>query len=537
MVVSSYGTILAIPDYPKKVIENIKIMENYGMRGKYGLYESLDFTPERVEKGEVATPVKTFMAHHQSLILLSIDNLFNQNILQKRFMENPEMKAVSILLQERMPEKAIITKENKEKIEKLKYKDYEDYIQETYDKIDERLVRGNVISNEEYVIAMNQKGNGFSKYKDIYVNRFKNTSDYNQGIILSFKNIKTNNIWSSIYEKSSKGKYKITFTPDKMKQEILSENIKTKIETIVSPNEAVEIRKITLENQGNAEEVLEITSYFEPVLSKKEQDYAHPAFNNLFLIFDYDEETNSLIVKRKKREVHDKEMYLGANLSTNSETIGDLEYEIDEEKFIGRGNFGKPQMVVNSNPLSKKIGLVTEPIVALKRTVKIEPNTKTTINLIISVSEEKEEVLNNIKKYKTEENIEKAFELSKAQIEAHSRYLRIKGKEIKEYEKILSYIIFSNPAKKLILEKLPKRTYMQSDLWKYGISGDLPIILVKIKDINDSYIIGEALKCYEFIRTKKIEVEVVILDEEKYSYENYVREEIENIILNKHMSY
>ena len=537
MVVSSYGTILAIPDYPKKVIENIKIMESYGMRGKYGLYESLDFTPERVEKGEVATPVKTFMAHHQSLILLSIDNLFNQNILQKRFMENPEMKAVSILLQERMPEKAIITKENKEKIEKLKYKDYEDYIQETYDKIDERLVRGNVISNKEYVIAMNQKGNGFSKYKDIYVNRFKNTSDYKQGIILSFKNIKTNNIWSSVYEKSSKGKYKITFTPDKMKQEILSENIKTKIETIVSPNEAVEIRKITLENQGNAEEVLEITSYFEPVLSKKEQDYAHPAFNNLFLIFDYDEETNSLIVKRKKRELQDKEMYLAANLSTNGETIGDLEYEIDEEKFIGRGNFGKPQMVVNSNPLSKKIGLVTEPIVALKRTVKIEPNEKTTINLIISVSEEKEEVLNNIKKYKMEENIEKAFELSKAQIEAESRYLRIKGKEIKEYEKILSYIIFNNPAKKFILDKLPKRTYMQSDLWKYGISGDLPIILVKIKDISDSYIIGEVLKCYEFIRTKKVEVEIVILDEEKYSYENFVREEIENIILNKHMSY
>ena len=537
MVVSSYGTILAIPDYPKKVIENIKIMENYGMRGKYGLYESLDFTPERVEKGEVATPVKTFMAHHQSLILLSIDNLFKQNIFQKRFMENPEMKAVSILLQERMPEKAIITKENKEKIEKLKYKDYEDYIQETYDKIDERIIRGNVISNEEYVIAMNQKGNGFSKYKDIYVNRFKNTSDYNQGIILCFKNIKTNNIWSSVYEKSSKGKYKITFSPDKIKQEILSENIKTKIETIASPNEAVEIRKITLENQGNAEEVLEITSYFEPVLSRKEQDYAHPAFNNLFLIFDYDEESNSLIVKRKKRELHDKEIYLAVNLSTNSETIGDLEYEIDEEKFIGRGNFEKPQMVVNSNPLSKKIGLVTEPIVALKRTIKIKPNEKTTINLIVSVSEEKEEVLNNIKKYKMEENIEKAFELSKAQIEAHSRYLRIKGKEIKEYEKILSYIVFNNPAKKLILDKLPKRTYMQSDLWKYGISGDLPIILVKIKDINDSYIISEVLKCYEFIRTKKIEVEIVILDEEKYSYENYVREEIENIILNKHMSY
>ena len=194
-------------------------------------------------------------------------------------------------------------------------------------------------------------------------------------------------------------------------------------------------------------------------------------------------------------------------------------------------------MIKNSNPLSKKIGLVTEPVVALKRNIKIKPNEKISIALLISVEENKQNLLENIKKYKINENVEKAFALSKAGVEANSRYLRIKGKELKDYQKILSYIIFKNPAKKLILEKLPKRNYMQSDLWKYGISGDLPLILVKIKDVNDAYILKEVLKMYEFIRTKKIDVEIVILDEERHSYENYVREEIENIILNEHMSY
>ena len=325
--------------------------------------------------------------------------------------------------------------------------------------------------------------------------------------------------------------------PDKIEQEIVKENIKTKIETIVAAKEPVEIRKMTLENLGNDEEILEITSYFEPVLSRKEQEYAHPVFNNLFLIFSYDEETNSLIIKRKKRELSDKEIYLAANLISNGESVGDLEYEIDEEKFMGRGNLGIPQMVKNSNPFSKKIGLVTEPVVALKRTIKIKPKKKVNLDLLISVGEDEEIVLDNIKKYKNDENIEKAFALSKAQTEANNRYLRIKGKELKEYEKVLSYIVFKNPAKKLILEKLPKRNYMQSDLWKYGISGDLPLILVKIKDVNDAYILKEILKMYEFIRIKKIDVELVILDEEKHSYENYVREEIENIILNEHMSY
>lgn len=536
MVVAPYGSVLAITDYPKEVYQNLKKLEEYGMYGKFGFYESIDFTPERLEKGTKASVVKTYMAHHQSLILLSINNLFNNNILQKRFIENPEINAVNILLQERMPETSIITKENKEKIEKLKYVDYEDYIKDTYKKIDERLIKGNVIANENYSIAMNQKGEGVSIYKNKFINRFKKTHDYPQGIFFNIKNIKSKKIWTSNYTNNS-NKYQVSFMPDKIEQEIIKDNIKTKIETIVAPDEPVEIRQLTLENLGNEEEILEITSYFEPVLSNKEQDYAHTAFNNLFLIFDYDHETNSIIVKRKKRNDNEEEMYMCVNLSTNSETIGDYEYEIDEEKFMGRGNIGIPQMVRNSNPLSKKIGLVTEPVISIKRTMKIESKEKATISLIISVGEDKEKTLENIKKYKSEENIKKAFELSKAKNEAQSRYLRVKGTQIRNYQKILSYIIFNNPIKRINLEKIPKRKYAQSELWKYGISGDIPIILVKIKDINEVDIIKEILKAYEYIRTKNIEIELVIIDEEKHSYENYVREEIEGLILNSQLAY
>jgi len=208
-----------------------------------------------------------------------------------------------------------------------------------------------------------------------------------------------------------------------------------------------------------------------------------------------------------------------------------------KKSSFGRGNIGIPQMVKNSIPFSKKIGLVTEPVVALKRTIKVKPKQKAIINLIISVGENKDKVIENVKKYKVEENIQKAFELSKAKNQAQSRYLRIKGSQIRNYQKMLSYIIFSNPTKKINMEKLPKRKYDQSELWKYGISGDIPIILVKIKDINEAYVVKEVLKAYEFFRIKNIKVEIVIIDEEKYSYENYVREEIESSILNNHMGY
>ena len=252
-------------------------------------------------------------------------------------MKNPDISAVNILLQERMPETAIITKENKEKVEKLKYVDYEDYIKDTYKKIDEKLIRGNVISNENYSVAMNQKGEGVSIYNGEYINRFKNTDDYPQGIFFNIKNIKSKKIWSSNY--NANDKYQISFMPDKIEQEMINDNIKTKIETIISPYDSVEIRQATLENVGNEEEILEITAFFEPVLSRKEQDYAHPAFNNLFLMFNYENETNSIIVNRRKRETREKEIYMCVNLSTHNEIIGDLEYEIDEGKFIRKRKY------------------------------------------------------------------------------------------------------------------------------------------------------------------------------------------------------
>ena len=540
MVVSSYGGILAISEVPKEEIANLKSLEKEGMYDKFGFYESIDYTPQRVEKGKNSAIVKTYMAHHQGLILLSINNLFNDNILQKRFMKNPEIDSVSILLQETMPEKAIITKEKKEKVEKLKYKDYENYVQTTYKKIDERLITGNFISNENYVVAMNQKGQGVSKYKDIYINRFKKTDDYAQGIFVAIKNIKTKNIWSSnySYNENKENQYQISFMPDKNEQEMINGNIKTKIRTTVSSNQPVELRRIILENQGNEDEILEVTCYFEPVLSKKEQDYAHPAFNNLFLISRFGEETNSILIERKNRQNNMPKYYLGANLSTNSETIGDFEYEIDEEKFVGRGNLGIPNMIKNSIPFSKKIGLVTEPIVALKRTIKVKPQEEAMVDFILSVNEDENMIIENIKKYQSTGNVTKEFELSKARVEAESIYLSTKGSDIIIYQKMLSYIIFDNPIKVQSLNNKKKQlNYHQSDLWKYGISGDLPIILLKVKNVNDGYIIKEVLKAYEFFRMKGIDTEFVILDEEKHSYENYVREEIEGSILNYHMAY
>lgn len=180
MVVSSYGTVLAITDYPKEVIQNLKKLENEGMYGKYGFYESIDYTPSRLPVGKTKAVVETYMAHHQGLILLSINNLINDNVLQKRFMNNPELKAIDILLQERMPRDMLITKEKKEKTKKIKYAGFDNYVENVYTKADPYLRKANIMANENYRICINDKGEGYSKYKDILINKYKETKNIPQ---------------------------------------------------------------------------------------------------------------------------------------------------------------------------------------------------------------------------------------------------------------------------------------------------------------------------------------------------------------------
>ena len=539
MVVSSYGAILAINDFPKETVQNLKILEKEGMYDRYGFYESIDYTLNRLKRGEKSAVVKTYMAHHQGLSILSIDNLFNKNILQKRFMQNPEIEATKILLEERMPENVIITKEQKEKIEKVKNIDYETYSVREYDKPFDKLRNINVISNEQYSVIIDQKGNGHSKYKDIVINRFKKTDEEQQGIMFFLKNIKTKRIWTSgqMNYLAPADKYTAYFSPDRNKFVRQDGGIETTTKVVVMPDSPVEIRRIEIKNLGNYQETIEVNSFIEPVLSSLEQDYAHKAFNNLFLSFEFLEETNTILVKRKARDKNKNDVYMAVNLYTENNMIGELEYELDKDKFIGRQNVELPVAVENSFPLGRKLKRVTDPIIAMRRTVNVVPGEKATLNLIISVSEDREEAIKLVKENMNNEKIVRNMNLAKAKVEAESMYLGVKATDIEVYQNMLKYLLYENPLKNLMYKvKIPDTVKVQ-DLWKYGISGDLPILLVKIKDVSDISVVEYVLKAYEYYRIKNINIDLVILNEEKKTYDNYVYEEVQNSILDRNLGY
>ena len=537
MVVSSYGTILALCDHPIATIDNLKTLEKEGMFDQYGFYESIDYTLNRLKSGEKSAVVKTYMAHHQGLILLSIDNLFNKNIFQKRFMENPEIEAVEILLEERMPENVIITKEQKEKVEKIKNIDYETYAVREYNKAYDKLNHINVISNEDYSVIIDQKGNGYSKYKDIVINRFKPTDEVEEGIFFFFKNIKTKRIWTSGQKNylAPADKYSVFFSPEMSKFVRQDGGIETTTKIFVMPNGPVEIRRIELKNLGNTEETIEINGVLVPILSSLKQDYSHKAFNNLFLSFEVID--NTIVVKRKAREENQEDIYLAVNLYTENETIGDLEFELDKEKFVGRQNVELPVAVEKSSPLGRKVQMTTDPIIAMRRTIKIMPSEKAELNLVLAVAKTKEEAIKLVNENTNNEKILRNINLVKGKAEAESLYLGVKAKDIENYQNMLKYLIYQNPMKLLMYKgRIPEEAPV-SELWKYGISGDLPILLVKIKDVSDIGVVKAAIKAYEYFRVKNIKIDLVILNEEKKTYENYLYDEIQNAILDRNLNY
>lgn len=539
MVVSSYGTMLALNDAPVDTYINLKKLEEQGMYGRYGFYESIDFTSSRLKRGEKNAVIKTYMAHHQGLILLSINNLFNTNILQKRFMANPEIGAVEILLEERMPENVIITKEQKEKVEKVKNIDYETYLVREFNKPYDKLASINLISSNDYSIIMDQKGNGYSQYKDIVINRFKRTDNEEQGIFFFFKNIKTKRIWSSGQRNylAKADKYTVQFMPEMCKLIRQDGGIETVIKTFIFPNSPIEVRRIELKNLGNTEETIEVSSFFEPILSSLEQDYSHKAFNNLFITFEFLQDTNTILVKRKQRDNTKSDIYLAVNLFTDNKTIGELEYELDKEKFVGRQNVELPLAIQESIPLSNKQKMSLDPIVALRRTINIKPSEKVVFNYIMAVSHNREEAINLIKQNLNEEKILQNMNLAKAKTEAETLYLGIKATSIEVYQKMLKYLIYQNPLKLLMYKgEIPKEA-PTTELWKYGISGDLPILLIKIKEVTDIGVVKDALKAYEYFKVKNIKIDLVILNEEKKTYENYLQEEIQNAILDLGLGY
>jgi len=525
LVISPYSTFLALQDGDIDAMDNIRELKKTGAFSDYGFYEAIDYTSSRLKSKEKHAVVKTYMAHHQGLILNSINNVLNNNIFQKRFNINPEIEAVEILLEERMPVSMIITKEKKERPEKPKVNIDSGYIEKVIISPNKYKKNYNVISNENYKIIIDDFGEGVSEYKDILINKYKPGYETCQGMFFHVKNLKTKKL---INLKNGK----VIFSQDKSKFISQDGGLKFTQSICLNPNKPVEIRRLEIENLGSSEEILDVLFDFIPILSDKSSEYAHPAFNNMFLKIE--KVDDNIIIERHNRTL-DKFIYAVVSLYTENGNIVDNSFEINQERYFGRNNFDEASSVKENKNLSNDFGYSINKVIATKQVVKLKVMDKVNINVLISVSEDIEEALKNINDSKSEEDILKTFEISKVRCEEEMKYLQISPENSRNYQELLNYIFDPDYTKDINLDI--NKDYEIDSLWKFGISGDIPIILIKVRNLDDIDCVEEIIEAYLYFRLKNVYVDLVILNEENNVYQRFVRDSIESLILDKQIVY
>lgn len=538
-VIAPYATVLALMVNPKDSVKNIMQLKEEGLDSPYGFYEAIDYTPERLEKGKKSSIVRSFMAHHQGMSFMALNNIINSYIMQERFHRDPVIKAVDILMQEKIPSKVIFAKDYKEKIEP-----FDEVIKEDieYTKVlglnNNILPEVHMLSNGDYSVMVTDNGSGFSKYKDLAVTRWKEDSILNNsGMFFYIQDIDTNSVWSNSLNPCSMlpNKYKVVLSQNKISIARADGDIDTGTEIIVSPEDDVEVRRLTLTNHSQQPKILEVTSYFEVVITPQSADLAHPAFNNLFIRTEYLQRYNTLLAVRRPREEKKLPMWALHMLTVMDETLGGIQYETDRAKFIGRGNtIEKPAAVEGSHPLSNTVGPVLDPIMSLRCRVRLQPGQTVKLNYITGVSDSKEKIMLMAEKYHDCSSIDRAFELAWTRSQVEMRYLNLKKEEIELFRQMMSQILYLSPLRRKLENAIKENRKGQPGLWAYGISGDFPIVLVSIGKMEEIDLVKELIKAHEYWRLKGLFVDIVIVNEEESSYSQPLHNLLQDIVSVSH---
>ena len=524
-VVSPYSTLLALQIDPESAAQNIAYLKEEGLEGAYGFYEAADYTPDRLLIDDDRSIIREFMAHHQGMGFMAINNFLHDFIMQKRFFENPAMYASRFLLQEPIPSAVynfnLKAKPKKIKIDKSKvYKDSR--LTRTFRTADPVLPKVHLLSNGNYSVMITDRGTGYSKCNDTAITRWRedNAAD-KYGMFFYIKNVATNKVWSYAYAPLNKipDNYEVIYTNDKAVFKRTDGDIHTQTEVIVVPKENVEIRKMTLGNAGDRTCDIEVTSYFEAVMTTQNEDLAHPAFHKLFKETEIIKDINGIITTNRPRSSSNKKIWTANFAVVDGETIGDRQFETDRMQFIGRNrDLKSPEAMDDDKLLSGTDGTVLDPVMSLRLRGRILPGKSLQIAYITAVSESREDLLILINKYSQSGFIDRAFTLAHTSGHLEAAYLDIEPSQLDLYQNMTSSILFNSSSRRKFQKLIEKNTLGQSSLWRFGISGDDPVVLLVLKKSDEIRLLDQLLEAHEYWMYKKLKVDLIILCEEVNSY-------------------
>ena len=520
VVISPYSSLMVIDMFPEEVYENIRKFKKLEMYDQYGLYESYDYDNKGV--------VKSYFAHHQGMSLLGITNYLRKGIIKKYFHANVNVRTFEILLKEKVQVKTSIDMKmakykkynyNKETIENdIRAFDYISYMPEV-----------SVLSNKKYSLFMNDRGNSFSRYRTLQLNRYRKVTELDYGIFLFARDLKTDKVWSNTFAPMNEkpDKYEVVFASDKIKYLRRDDKISTKTEIVVCKNHHAEIRKITFKNEDDVDKELELTSYTEPILSENMDDVSHRVFNNMFIKTEYDFPTNSLIAKRKSRGETPVSSYMVTRLMIEDPEL-EYSYETERGNFIGRNHLLKDAKGLRED-LTNYAGDNLDPILSIRNKVIVPANSSASVYLLVGFGRSREQIQEILSYYDNSYALERAFDISTLMNVINTKTLNLTGENMRTYNIMLNYLYQTTriSVSEDRMNYLRQNALGQTGLWKFGISGDRPIITVEIDDISDMGFVYDILKAFEYFKNKSIFVDIVIINSESSEYAKAIKKEID----------
>lgn len=537
LVITPYATVMALMVSPKKACENMQRLSESGHEGAYGYYEAIDFTPLHLRPDQKSVNIHSFMIHHQGMSLLSLVNLLKDNPMQRRFINVPMLKASELLLQERIPHNisdTAITDDSEFEIKGLHplLVDSSEVVRNITDM--EIAPEVNLLSNGRYHVVISNSGSGYSRWQNMAINRWRedSTSD-SYGMFVYLRDVDSGDFWSSTYQptlhKGKKDETIFTQAYAEFRQRQADLEIHTTI--CVSPEDDVELRRIRLINRSQTTRTIELTTYSEVVIAPQAADEAHPAFSNLFVQSEFIPDSSAVLCTRRARSENEKPPHLLHLMLVPSNQQGNISCETDRAKFIGRGRtLANPLAMDDMGSLSNSSGLVLDPAISLRRTVTIPAGKTVTVSIILGMAETRDTALALTDKYQNARMSERAFELAWTHSQVVLNQLSIVETEAQLYSKLAGALVYANPQRRASQPILKNNRRAQDGLWSYSISGDTPLVLLRVSDISGIDLVRQLVLAHAFWRMKGLTVELLILNEDVSIYRQSVHDEIVNLI-------
>ena len=535
IVVAPYATALAAMFDPVAAVRNFRRIADLGGRGAYGFYEALDFTPSRLPESTDVAVVRAYMAHHQGMTLIALGNALHGGIMRARFHSEPFVRATDLLLEERTPRDVAVARPPTEDLLNAgEARILAAPMVRRFTSPHGAVPRTHLLSNGRYAVMITAAGSGYSRWCELGLTRWREdvTRDTG-GVAVYLSDVRSGRIWSAGYQPTAAepDAYEAVFAEDRAKFVRRDGSLTTTLDVLVSPEDDAEVRRVTVTNQGLRDREIELTSYAEVVLALPAADEAHPAFSNLFVVTEYVAESGVLLATRRPRSPTEPVVWLAHVLAIEGETIGEAQWETDRARFLGRGQGPRsPDAVVFGRPLSGTVGAVLDPIVSLRRRVRVPAGLVVRATFVILAAATREAAIALAEKYRDAAAFDRVATLAwtKAQVQLH--HLGIGYDEAHLYQRLARRALFTDRSLRPAVDALSKDFGGPESLWAHGISGDLPIVLVQIDDPDDVGIVRQLLRAHEYWGLKQLAVDLVILNERAASYVQDLQAHLEALV-------